>query len=233
MDEGSGKEEMQEISVIIVDDHHVMREALSNLLSMEQGIYVVGEAKDGDEAIKMTKYLKPDVVIMDITMPVLNGEDALRIIKRSMPETKVLILTMHNSKQSVCRALKEGASGYLLKDATSEELVEAIMTVYKGGMALSPSIAKFAEKGIIGKHMEIDENEDDLDRLTDRERQILSFIAEGKTNKEIANCLSISKSTVNIHRTKMMQKLDLHDTIELIKYCIEKEILIIPKLSDP
>ncbi len=222
---------MQEISVIIVDDHHVMREALSNLLSMEQGICVVGEAKDGDEAIKMTKYLKPDVVIMDITMPVLNGEDALRIIKRSMPETKVLILTMHNSKQSVCRVLKAGASGYLLKDATSEELIEAIMTVFKGGIALSPSIAKIVEKELFGKHMELEE--DDLDSLTDRERQILSFIAEGKTNKEIANCLSISKSTVNIHRTKMMQKLDLHDTIELIKYCIEKEILIIPKLSDP
>ncbi len=231
MDEGSGKEEMQEISVIIVDDHHVMREALSNLLSMEQGIYVVGEAKDGHEAIKMTKYLNPDVVIMDITMPILNGEDALRIIKRSMPETKVLILTMHNSKQSVYRVLKAGASGYLLKDATSEELIEAIMTVFKGGIALSPSIAKIVEKELFGKHMELEE--DDLDSLTDRERQILSFIAEGKTNKEIANCLSISKSTVNIHRTKMMQKLDLHDTIELIKYCIEKEILIIPKLSDP
>ncbi len=223
---------MQKISIIIADDHHVVREALSNLLSMEQGINIVGEAKDGEDAIKMTKHLIPDVVIMDISMPVVNGEDALRIIKRTMPETKVLILTMHNSKQNVIRALKEGASGYLLKDTTSEELIDAIMTVHKGGIAFSPSIYKIVEKGLFAKQMNNEENIDELDLLTDRERQILRFVAEGKTNKEIAKCLLISKNTVNIHRTKMMQKLDIHDSIELVKFCIEKGILILPKLSD-
>ncbi len=220
---------MQDISVIIADDHHVVREAFSNLLSMEQGIRVLGEAKDGHEVIKMAKHLSPDVVVMDLTMPIVNGEEALRIIKRSVPGTKVLILTMHNSKQNVSRALKEGASGYLLKDATSEELIGAIKTVHKGGISLSPSITKLVEKELPGKQMDLI---DALDLLTDRERQILRFVAEGKTNKEIAKCLSISKNTVNIHRSHMMQKLDIHDTIELVKFCIEKEILIIPKLSD-
>ncbi len=220
---------MQNISVIVADDHHVVREALVNLLSMEQGINIVGEAKDGNEVVALTRHLCPDVVIMDITMPVLSGEDALRIIKRSVPETKVLILTMHTSEQYVSRVLKDGASGYLLKDATSEELLNAIVTVHKGGVALSPSIARTVEKKPVGKQINHKETVDSLDILTDRERQILRLIAEGNTNKEVAKCLSISKNTVNIHRTKLMQKLNIHDTVDLVKFSIEKGIIIIDK----
>ena len=216
---------MQSISVLIADDHHVVREALSNLLSLEENINVVGEAKDGKEAIKMTKHLSPDVLIMDITMPVLSGEDALREIKRSVPETKVLILSMHTSDQYVSRVLKEGASGYLLKDATSGELIKALVTIHEGGVALSASVARNIEKRVAGKKISNEKNEDNLSQLTNRERQVLRLVAEGKTNKEVAKCLSISKNTVNIHRTKLMKKLNIHDVIGLVKYCIEKDII--------
>lgn len=153
---------MQNISVVIAGDHHVVREALSNLLSMERGINIVGEANDGNEVIMMTKYLCPDVVIMDITMPVLTGpiltgKDVLRIIKRSVPETKVLIFTMHTSEQYVRRALTEGASGYLLKDATSEELIDAIVAVHKGGVALSPSVSRIVVNRLMGQQVNLKE----------------------------------------------------------------------------
>ena len=209
---------MPEITVLIAEDNHIVRNGISTLLSMEQGIKIVGEAKNGNEAIKMTTHLCPDVVIMDIMMPFLSGLDALKLIKRSVPETKVLILTMHTGEQCVRRALKEGASGYLLKDATSEELIDAIITVHKGGVALSPSITGIVVNTLVGQQVNLKEKVDNLKSLTDRERQILRLIAEGMTNKEIANYLSISKNTVNTHRTKLMQKLDIHDTIELVKH---------------
>lgn len=219
---------MANISVLIAEDHHVVRKGISTLLSMEQDINLVGEAKDGKEAVQMAKHLCPDVVVMDITMPLLGGIDALRLMKRSIPETKILIFTMHTREQYIQHALKEGASGYLLKDATPEELIDAIITVHKGGVALSPSLSGFVVNTLV-ENGNVHEEVDRLESLTDRERQVLRLVAEGKSNKEIAECLSISKNTVNIHRTKMMQKLDIHDTIGLVKYCIEKGIIVIDK----
>jgi len=220
---------MQSISVLIADDHHIVREALSNLLSLEQCITVVGEAKDGKEAIKMTKHLCPDIVIMDISMPVLSGDEALREIKISVPKTKVLILSMHTSEQYISRVLNEGASGYLLKDSTSKELINALLTIHEGGIALSASLSRNIEKKINDEKNNNKKNKDGLCLLTDRERQVLRLVAEGKTNKDVARCLSISKNTVNIHRTKLMKKLKIHDVIGLVKFCIEKEIIMIDK----
>ncbi len=217
---------MPKISVLLVEDHHVVRKGLSYLLSLEEDIDIAGEAEDGNEGIKMAKELCPDVVILDITMPNLNGIDAVRRIRRSVPNAKVIILTMHTREQYIRQALREGASGYLLKESTHEELLNAIKSVHKGDVALSPSISKFVFNEYV-KQRDPKREADSLELLTDRERQILRLIAEGKTNKDIAKCLDISKSTVNIHRTNVMQKLDIHDTVGLVKYSIEKGIIVI------
>jgi two-component system response regulator NreC len=219
---------MPKISVLLVEDHHVVRKGISYLLSLEEDIDIVGEAEDGNEGIKMAKELCPDVVIMDITMPNLNGIDAIKQIKKSIPETKIMIMTMHTREQYIRQALREGASGYLLKESTPEELVNAIRTVHKGGVALSPSISRFVLNEYV-RQADPKKEVDSLELLTDRERQVLRLIAEGKTNKEIAKCLSISKSTVNIHRTNIMQKLDIHDTAGLVRYSMEKGIIVIDK----
>ncbi len=219
---------MPKISVLLVEDHHVVRKGISYLLSLEEDIDLVGEAEDGNEAVKMAKDLCPDVVVMDITMPNLNGIDAVKQIKKAIPETKVMILTMHTREQYIRQALREGASGYLLKESTQEELVNAIRTVHKGGVALSPSISRFVLKEYV-RQADPKKEVDSLELLTDRERQVLRLVAEGKTNKEVAKCLSISKSTVNIHRTNIMQKLDIHDTAGLVRYSMEKGIIVIDK----
>ena len=219
---------MPKITVLLVEDHHVVRKGISYLLSLEEDIDIVGEAEDGNEGIKMAKELCPDVVIMDITMPNLNGIDAIKKISKSMPETKVMIMTMHTREQYIRQALRDGASGYLLKESTQEELVGAIRTVHKGGVALSPSISRFVLNEYV-RRSDPKKDVDSIELLTDREKQVLRLIAEGKTNKEIAKCLSISKSTVNIHRTNVMQKLDIHDTVGLVRYSIEKGIIVVDK----
>lgn len=219
---------MPNITVLLAEDHHVVRKGISTLLSLEKDIDLVGEAKDGEEVVKMAKSLCPDVVVTDITMPLLNGIDAVRKIKKYAPETKVLILTMHSKEQYIRQALKEGATGYLLKESTYEELIDAIRKVHKGDVVLSPSISKFVLNEYI-KRGPSEHDIDSLDLLTDRERQILRLIAEGKTNKEIAIHLSISKSTVNIHRTNVMQKLDIHDLVGLVRYSVEKGLIVIDK----
>ncbi len=219
---------MAKISVLLVEDHNVVRKGISYLLSLEEDIEIVGEAEDGNEGIKMAKELCPNVVIMDITMPNLNGIDTIKQIKKHMPDTKVMIMTMHTREQYIRQALREGASGYLLKESTQEELVNAIRTIHKGGVALSPSISRFVLNEYV-RQSDSKKDVDSLELLTDRERQVLRLIAEGKTNKEIAACLSISKSTVNIHRTNVMQKLDIHDTVGLVRYSIEKGVIVVDK----
>ena len=219
---------MPKITVLLVEDHHVVRKGISYLLSLEEDIDIVGEAEDGNEGIKMAKELCPDVVILDITMPSLNGIDTIKKIRKSIPETKVMIMTMHTREQYIRQALRDGASGYLLKETTQDELVDAIRTVHKGGVALSPSISRFVLNEYV-RHSDPKKDVDSIELLTDREKQVLRLIAEGKTNKEIAKCLSISKSTVNIHRTNVMQKLDIHDTVGLVRYSIEKGIIVVDK----
>ena len=220
---------MPKISVLLAEDHHVVREGISSLLSMEKDINVIGEAKDGDEAVKMAKALCPDIVIIDVTMPVLNGIDAVKQIKRYLPDTKVLILTIHTNEQYVNEAFSAGVSGYILKETTCEELVDAIKKVHKGGeVVLSPSISRLIVNSYVSQtHSE--KGVDSLKLLTEREKQILRLIADGKANKEIARCLSISKCTVNSHRAHIMQKINIHDTAGLVRYCIEKGLIRIDK----
>lgn len=223
---------MPKISVLLAEDHHVVREGISCLLSMEMDINIIGEAKDGDDAVKMAKNLCPDIVIIDITMPILNGIDAVKQIKRYLPDTKVLILTIHTNEQYINEAFSAGVSGYLLKDTTCEDLVDAIRKVHKGGdVVLSPSISKFVVNAY-AKQAFNEKTVDSLKLLTEREKQILRLIADGKTNKEIARCLSISKCTVNSHRANIMQKVKIHDTAGLVRYSIEKGLIEINKQKE-
>lgn len=220
---------MPNISVLLAEDHHVVREGISSLLSMEKDINIIGEAKDGDEAVKMAKDLCPDVVLMDITMPVLGGIDAVKQIKRAVPSTMILLLTVHTNEQYINEAFSAGASGYLLKDATGEDLVNAIRKVHKGSdVVLSPSISKFVINAYV-RQVSSEKVSDSLSLLTEREKQILRLVASGKTSKEIARCLSISKGTVNIHRAHIMEKIDIHDAAGLVRYSIEKGLIAVDK----
>lgn len=184
---------------------------------------VIGEAEDGHTALRLIAELQPDVVVMDIGMPLLNGLDATRQIKRDHPRTRVLILTMHENEEYVRQVLASGAMGYILKDAAAHELIDAIRAVYRGEAVLSPAITRLViEDYLRWGDLQTNHQENDL---SPREREILQLIAEGYTNKQIAEILFISIKTVQTHRTNLMSKLDLHDRGELIKYAIQKKII--------
>jgi DNA-binding NarL/FixJ family response regulator len=184
---------------------------------------VVGEAEDGHSAVKMTAQLDPDVVVMDIAMPLLNGLEATRQIKRSHPQVKVLILTMHENEEYIRQVLATGAMGYILKDAAARELLGAIRAVHRGEAVLSPAVTRL----VIEDYLRWGEPQTEhiSNGLSAREREVLQLIAEGYTNKQIAEILCISVKTVQAHRNSLMQKLDLHDRGELIKYAIQKKII--------
>jgi len=214
---------MPKTRILLADDHTIFRQSLHRLLSDEEDIEIIGDAQDGREAVKLACELHPDVVIMDIAMPLLNGLEATCQIKRLCPQVKVLILSMHDNEEYIRSALAKGAMGYILKDASSRELINAIWAVHKGESVLSPAITRlviedYLRWGDVGV-------EDDNDGLSPREREVLQLIAEGYTNKEIADILCISIKTVQAHRTNLMNKLDLHDRGELIKYAIQKKII--------
>lgn len=214
---------MLKTRILLADDHTIFRESLHRLLSDEGDIEVVGDAQDGRETVKLACELLPDIVIMDIAMPLLNGLEATCQIKRHCPQVKVLILSMHDNEEYIRGALAKGAMGYLLKDASSRELIDSIRAVHKGESVLSPAITRlviedYLRWGDVGV-------EDENDGLSPREREVLQLIAEGYTNKEIADILCISIKTVQAHRSNLMNKLDLHDRGELIKYAIQKKII--------
>lgn len=213
----------QVIRVLVADDHALMREGICALMKNYPDIEVIGEAENGRVAIQMTQKLRPDIVLMDIAMPQLNGLDATRQIKRDFPEINVLVLTMYDHEEYIRPALKAGASGYVLKQAAASEMVAAIRAVYRGEAVLSPAITRLVLDDYL--HGEGEASETDLDKLTLREREVLQLIAEGHTNREIAEILHISIKTVKSHRTNLMQKLDLHDRGDLIKYAIQKKII--------
>lgn len=214
---------MNQIKVLLADDHTVLRQGLRALLEDQPDITVMGEAEDGRWAVHLAHELQPDVVLMDIAMPLLNGLEATLQIKRDHPEIAVLILTMHENEEYVRQVLAAGASGYILKRAAASELVAAIRAVHAGEAVLSPSITRVVIEEYVrhdGAHLESDCND-----LTPREREVLQLIAEGHTSKEIAEMLNLSVKTVQAHRTSLMQKLDLHDRGGLIKYAIQKKII--------
>lgn len=212
------------IRVLIADDHAILRDGIRALLEDEPDIDVVAEAEDGRWAVEQARKLHPDVVLMDIAMPLLNGLEATRQIKRDFPATHVLILTMHDDAEYVERVLEAGASGYVLKHAAGRELITAIRAVAGGGAFFSPSIARHVLEGYVGRR-DGPTGHDPYDDLTPREREILQLVVEGYTNREIAEMLTLSIKTIKTHRLNLMQKLDIHDRGELIKYAIHKGII--------
>lgn len=215
---------MSKIRVLICDDHTILREGIRLLLNSQPDIEVVGEAMDGRVAVDQARALKPDVILMDIAMPLLNGLEATKQIHRDNPNVHVLVLTMYESDEYVAQMLEAGASGYVLKKVAGSELANAIRAVYQGEAFLYPSITKRLIEDYL-RRVETGQERASLDSLTDREREVLQLIAEGHTNKEIADMLSLSIRTVENHRAHVMQKLGIHDRGDLIKYAIQKGII--------
>ena len=207
--------------VVIAEDHTILREGLRALLSASADFEIVGEAEDGRSAIQCVEKVKPDLVLMDLSMPRMNGMEALREIKKLRPETKVLALTVHKAEEYVLAALAAGADGYVLKDATHTELVMAIKSVLMGKRYLSPGISEKVIEGYLEGRRTL-KSRSPWDTLTQREREILKLVAEGYKNKDIADYLCISVKTVETHRANLMRKLDLHNVSSLTAFAMEK-----------
>jgi len=221
---------MPNIRVLLADDHTIVRKGLCALLEEETDISVIGEAEDGREAVEKALTLEPDVVVMDIGMPSLNGLEAVKAIKKGRPEMKVLILTMHENEEYITEALRSGVSGYLLKKSAPRDLITAIQLAYKGESFLSPAIStKVINRFIRQNTASESESIDSEISLTTREREVVQLIAEGLTNKEIAGNLGISIKTVKNHRSNLMEKLDLHNTAEITQFAIKNGIIILDK----
>ena len=204
--------------ILLVDDHAITREGLRSLIEKQADMEVIGEAKDGRKAVELVRELSPDMVITDITMTNLNGVDATRQIVREFPKIKVIALSIHSNRAFVADMLKAGASGYVLKECTFDELVDAIRTVIDGGAYLSPKVASVVVSDYVQRSAGATETP--LGSLTEREREILQLISEGKNTKQIALQLHVSTKTIEADRRKIMQKLDAHSIAELVKIAI-------------
>ncbi|MBZ5551013.1 MAG: response regulator transcription factor [Acidobacteriia bacterium] len=203
--------------VVLADNHALVRQGLKALLERE-GFQVVGEASDGQELLRLVANVRPEIAILDISMPILNGIDAARELQKSSP-TKTILLTRHDEDQYVTEALRAGVKGYVLKNQAATDLVHAIREVCRGGIYLSPSISGT----IVGAFL----SKTDLpaDPLTSRERQVLQLVGEGKSTKEVATLLGVSIKTAESHRTRLMQKLDIHETASLVRYAIRRGLV--------
>jgi len=211
------------VNIVLTDDHPIVRQGLRALLQAESGFAVVGEASDGLEAIKLLERCKPDVLVLDLMMPGMNGLEVLRQSKQVSSQTRVIVLSMHSNEAYVLEALKRGALGYVLKDSSSTDLIQAIREVVTGRRYLSPPLSERAIEAYVQKGQDTGENPDTT--LTTREREVFQLAAEGHTNQEIADLLSISPRTVEIHRAKMMHKLGLHHQADLVRYAMRRGIL--------
>ncbi|MBU0465630.1 MAG: response regulator transcription factor [Proteobacteria bacterium] len=216
------------IRVLIAEDHTIVRKGLCSLLEKEPGIVVVAEAENGRDAVIKAEEIKPDVVVMDIGMPLLNGIEACRQLKKRFPEIEIIILTVHTNEEYVLQALKAGASGYLIKRAAPSDLVTAIHEVHKGKSYLSSSISKT----LINEYLRQSSTISDIDKdsrekeLTSRQTEVLQLLAEGYTNREIAKILCVSIKTVETHRTQIKKRLNIKKTAGLVQYALQKGLII-------
>lgn len=206
-------------TVLLADDHQIVRQGVRLLLERE-GFDVVGEASDGHEAIGLATKLRPDVAVMDFVMPNLNGLDASVQIRRQSPSTKTILLTMHTEDQCVLEAFRRGLRGYVIKTQAGQDLVQALREVERGALYLSPGISRTVIDAYLSRA------DVPADPLTPREREVLQLVAEGKTTKEIASKLGLSVKTAETHRTKIMRKLDIHETAGLVRYAIRKRLVM-------
>jgi two-component system, NarL family, response regulator NreC len=212
------------IHILLADDHAVMRTGLRLVLERQADFQVIGEASDGREAIALAQQHRPEVVVMDVTMPNLNGIEAARQISTAQPDTSIVMLSMHSDEAYVLRALKAGARGYLLKESAESDLIAAIRAVHTGKAFFSPAVSRMLVEDYV-RQLQDREIEDSYELLTTREREILQLIAEGRSNKEIAGILNLSLYTVETHRGNMMEKLNLHTVPELILYAVRKGVI--------
>lgn len=210
---------MTKIRILLADDHSVVRQGFRLILNAEKDMEVIGEASTGREAVEKAEDLKPDIVVMDVAMPELNGIEATRRINQNQPRTRVLALSMHKDSVYVREILRAGARGYLLKDAIDSDLVNAVRHVAGGAGYISPAVAD-AVLDDYRKHVT-----DPIDLLSSREREVLQLIAEGKTNKDVATMLNLSVHTVDAHRGRIMEKLNLHSTGELVRFAMRNGLI--------
>jgi two-component system response regulator NreC len=215
---------MNKISVLLVDDHTIVRKGLRSLLDAEADIQVIGEAEDGREAVEQVGRLRPQVVVMDITMPGLNGLEATRQITERLPQVQVVVLTMHTAEEYIFQILRAGASGYVVKRAAPSELISAVRAAYRGESFLGPAVSKTVIEEYL-RQAEALAGENSYETLTPREREVLQLLAEGHSNRRIAELLCLSVKTVQSHRANLMRKLDIHSIAELTQYAIRKGVI--------
>jgi two-component system, NarL family, response regulator NreC len=215
---------MKTIRILLADDHTVVRKGLRLLLESQPGFRVVADAADGRAAVAMAEEYTPDVVVMDVAMPGLNGIEAARQISAKLPQSAIVFLSMHSDESYVLKALKSGARGYLLKDSAEQDLINAVIAVQEGKAFFSPAISRMLMEDYL-RQMQDRKVEDSYELLTTREREILQLLAEGRNNKEVASMLHLSLYTVETHRANILQKLNLHNQAELILYAIRKGVI--------
>ena len=215
---------MTSIRVLIADDHAIVRDGVRALLALSEDITVVGEAANGQQAVELARTLSPDVILMDIAMPGLGGLEATIEIRKDNPQAKILVLTQYEDREYIRRFLKAGVSGYVLKKAAGAELTTAIRAVSRGGLVLDPDVAREAMREQVGPATP-GQAADPYEALTDREKQVLKLVAEGHSNKEVAELLDISVKTAMSHREHIMQKLDLHSRTDLIRFAIQQGVI--------
>jgi two-component system, NarL family, response regulator NreC len=216
---------MSKTRILVADDHGIVRKGLRFLLDRQPDMEVIGEASDGREAVLLSEELTPHVVIMDVAMPQLNGIDATSQIIKNNPKVGIIMLSMHADESYLVRALSAGAKGYLLKDSAEVDLVRAVQVVAQGRPFFSPRIAQSLLEDYV-RALQDRGLQDSYELLTDREREVLQLLAEGKSNKEVATILDLSTYTVETHRTNFMHKLNLHNTAEIVLYAVRKKIIV-------
>ncbi len=226
---------MEKLRILLVEDHHIVRQGIKQLLKLHDNYDVVGDASDGAIAIKKTKMLLPDVVILDISIPKINGIETAKQIRKIDPDIKIIVLTMYENKELITRMIDIGISAYLNKESTDTDLITAIEAAMKEQVFFSPSVSKVLVEAMTNRPANIcipEANTDSYDKLTDREKTILYMVADGYCSKEIAKYFSISVNTVNNHRTSIMKKLNIHDAVGLTKYAINMGLLVNEKRKE-